>query len=71
MNNDISNMKLHEVRRIKLNDVIYPNSPSTRVIRVPDHLVYFFPEGPVTIPVTWEKTKAKEQKYELLDKRRT
>ena len=57
---DISNMKLHEVRRIKLNDVTYPNSPLIRVIRVPDHLVYFFPEGPVAIAVTWEPTKAKE-----------
>ena len=62
MNNDISNMKLYEVRRIQLKDVSYPNSPLIRVIRVPDHLVYFFPEGPVAIAVTWEPTKAKEQK---------
>ena len=60
MNDDISNMKLHEVRRIKLNDVTYPNSPLIRIIRVPDHLVYFFPEGPVAIAVTWEQTKTKE-----------
>ena len=60
MNDEISNMKLHEVRRIKLDDVTYPNSPYIKVIRVPDHLVYFFPEGPVPIPVPWEQTKAKE-----------
>ena len=62
MNDDISNMKLHEVKRVQLEDVSYPNSPLIRVIRVPDHLVYFFPEGPVAIPVTLEPTKTKEQK---------
>ena len=60
MNDDISNMKLHEVKRVQLEDVSYPNSPLIRVMRIPDHLVYFFPEGPVAIPVTWEPTKTKE-----------
>ena len=51
MNDDISNMELHEVRRIKLNDVKYPNSPEVEVIRVHGYWVYLFPEGPVRIPI--------------------
>jgi len=56
MNNDISNMELHEVREIKLNDVTYPNSPLVRVIRVHGYWIYFFPEGPVRIPVKHKGT---------------
>jgi len=51
MEPDIYNMKLHEVRRIQLKGVNYPNSDSIRVIRVHGYWVYLFPEGPVRIPV--------------------
>ena len=62
MENDIFDMKLHEVRDIALSQADYPNSPLVKVIRVPGYWIYLFPEGIVRIPF-YEKVESRKKPF--------